>query len=182
MMQNQNTRNKDGVKKNSVVSNGVCPDPSRKHPQSPSRNACLCIWKSFCCCGCYRFQSTKTSATTFQISDVRGGKIEREWQVLCCMIYYQSNVRTEASAFCEWILDGQCHFSFREVCKNSVTFVCPNTWNSCKRIQVRSGPEDSVTGNMILSNFLAPCEYRYIEGGKKAGRRDNRGTWVQLIS
>lgn len=129
MMQNQNTRDEDGEKKNSVVCNGVCPDSSKKHPPSPLRNPCLCILKSFCCCGCYCccFQSVETVATTFQISDIRGRGIS-EWQLLCCMIYYRSKVRTEASVFCDSQVDKCCHFSVREVFhRNCDTSVCLGT-------------------------------------------------------
>ena len=77
-------------KKNHVACYPACPDPSKRHPPSPLRILCLCIWKSFCCCGCSCcFQSTKAVATTSQISDGRGGEFS-EWQLLCCMIYYLS--------------------------------------------------------------------------------------------
>lgn len=70
-------------------------------------------------------------------------------------------------------------FPVREVCNlNCVTLytVRLDTRNSRERNQTSSGPHESVTGNMILPNFLASCEFRYIEGAKEAGRRDKRGT------
>lgn len=67
-------------KTTSVVSDGVCVlIRAGSIHKSPLRNPCLCIRKSFCCCGCYRccFQNAETVATTFQISDGRGRQIER---------------------------------------------------------------------------------------------------------
>lgn len=63
-----------------------------------------------------------------------------EWQLLCCMIYYRSKVRTEASVFCDSRVDKRCHFSVREVCHlNCDTCVHVKSETAVKRIQITAG-------------------------------------------
>lgn len=98
-------------KKKCVVCKGVCPYPSKKHPASPLRNPCLCILKSFCCCGCYCccFRAPKPLRRPFR-SQMEEQERFSEWQLLCCMIYYWSKVRTEALVDCDSQVDTCCHF------------------------------------------------------------------------
>lgn len=99
MMQNQNTRDEDGEKKNCVVCNCVCPDPSKNHPLSPLRNLCLCILKSFCCgCYCCCFQSTETPQISEEVERFLTGSFFVVWFITD----QKSELRPQSSVTLRW--------------------------------------------------------------------------------
>jgi len=169
MMQNQNTRNEDGEeKKNSVVCNCVCPDPSRKHPPSPLRNPCLCILKSFCCCGCYCCCFRSAS----QISEEEERFVSGSFFVVWFITDQKSELRPLSFMTLRWtnaVIVLSERFATWTVCQGTV-----------KRIQITVGPEQSVKSCMyspvFFFNFLVSL------GTMTAGRRQGGGITEECVS